>query len=187
MNASSTRRALAIATAIVTAGVLVVAALPLVAAPPTTSTTPAKNTYKQCHSSGVCFVLLTTGDRYSLSGPPPPGWAYPGFDIWFYVLNPSTDLTRPAHGEDVVVAHSLEHTEVRPDGTSYTSYLDQVFPDRWVSIIHPAENRRIMYAGYTGAPDPNWVGTYKYVSTVALTFRGQDFSITVTFYEKVLP
>lgn len=152
---------------------------------PLTATAPvAEEDFEECSDNDVCFTVLLEGE--ATTSPSPLGG---GLDTWLYVTNPSVDIERAVafggSGEDNVVAESLTIRVTAPDGaeSEFVSTPEEgFFADRWDPVVRASETRRVFFVGFNPGFNPeNPLGNYQFEYELALTFRGESFTLTVDF------
>lgn len=150
--------------------------------PPLATAPVAEEDFEECADNDVCFTVLLTNEEVFLSG---PGIPFIGFDTWLYVTNPSEDITRSFFGqEDNVVVQSVTVTRTHPDGSMFEFLLTPEdpprFADRWDPVVHASETKRVVFFG-AGFSSTGPLGFYHFEYELAMTFRGESFTLSVEF------
>ncbi|MFQ5552730.1 MAG: hypothetical protein ACE5EW_03325 [Thermoplasmata archaeon] len=172
--------------AIALAGALLIgllAVVPLVGVAP-----EAEEDFEDCADNDVCFTVQLTNEEVCLVSDSCPG----SFDTWLYVSNPSEDIRREIPvfpddppGEDNVVVESLTITGTDPFDVEFAFTLvagEDPVAERWDPVVHAFETQRVFFLGFVLGFEGKWTFVYE----LALTFRGESFTLAIDFEIEVV-
>lgn len=123
----------------------------------------------QCRGDGLaCLVVLLT---FLLVTP-----TRPSTETWIFIESSSKELDRD--GVDDIEAVSLTVRITDADGSQTTIILTTSdLADRWDPVVHAYEKKRVFFIGW--AFGGSGIFTFEY--ELLMTFRGEPFTLAVTF------